>query len=97
MAIAIDGKSGGSSSPATGIILLMISQLFAGSMFVVEEKLLGNYYLDPFKIVGSEGMWGVLYFLIALPIMQLVKCSGTTGLQQLCNFGYLENSAYAFQ
>ena len=50
----------------------MISQLFAGTMFVVEEKLLGNYYLDPFKIVGSEGMWGVLYFLIALPIMQLI-------------------------
>ena len=74
----------------------MISQLFAGTMFVVEKKLLGNYYLDPFKIVGSEGMWGVLYFLIALPIMQLVTCTGTTGLQQLCNFGYLENSAYAF-
>ena len=81
VAIAIDGKSSGSTSPATGIILLMISQLFAGTMFVVEEKLLGNYYLDPFKIVGSEGMWGVLYFLIALPIMQLVKCSGDTGLQ----------------
>ena len=96
VAIALEGKESTSSSPTTGIILLMISQLFAGSMFVVEEKLLGNYYLDPFKIVGSEGMWGVLYFLIALPIMQTIKCSGDTGLSQLCNFGYLENSSYAF-
>ena len=69
VAITIEGSSGGSSSPATGIILLMLSQLFAGTMFVVEEKLLADYYLDPFKIVGTEGMWGVLYYLIALPIM----------------------------
>ena len=96
VAIALEGSSA-SSSPTTGIILLMISQLFAGTMFVVEEKLLGNYYLDPFKIVGSEGMWGVLYFLIALPIMQTIKCDGDQGLEQLCNFGYLENSSYAFK
>lgn len=75
----------------------MISQLFAGTMFIVEEKLLSSYYLDPFKIVGTEGMWGVLYYLIALPIMQSIKCSGTTGIQSLCNFGYLENSSYAFK
>ena len=74
----------------------MISQLFAGTMFIVEEKLLSSYYLDPFKIVGTEGMWGVLYYLIALPIMQTIQCSGGKGLAALCNFGYLENSSYAF-
>lgn len=95
VAIAKEG-SDSSSSPATGIILLMISQLFAGTMFVVEEKLLSQYYLDPFKIVGTEGMWGVLYYLIALPIMQSIQCGGKTGLGSLCNFGYLENSSYAF-
>lgn len=42
-------------------------------------------------------MWGVLYYLIALPIMQTIKCGGSTGLAQLCNFGYLENSSYAFK
>ena len=98
VAIALEGDSGGNSSPVTGIILLMISQLFAGSMFVVEEKLLGDYYLDPFKIVGTEGMWGVLYYLIALPIMQSIKCGSPDpeGFEKLCNFGYLENSSYAF-
>ena len=68
-------------------------------MFIVEEKLLSSYYLDPFKIVGTEGMWGVLYYLVALPIMQLIKCGGvddTSAFGQLCNFGYLENSSYAF-
>ena len=98
VAIALEGSSG-SSNPVTGIILLMISQCFAGTMFVVEEKLLSSYYLDPFKIVGTEGMWGALYYLFALPIMQLIKCGGVnddSSLGKLCSFGYFENSSYAF-
>lgn len=78
-------------SIALGIILLLVAQVFAGALFVVEEKLLSGYYLDPLKVVGTEGMFGTLYFLVALPIMQSVKCSGP-----LCNFNYFENSSYAF-
>ena len=96
VAITIEGDSSGSTSPAFGIALLLISQCFTGAMFIVEEKLLSQYYLDPFKVVGTEGMWGVLYYLIALPIMQSIKCGGTTGLGKMCNFGYLENSSYCF-
>ena len=78
-------------SIALGIVLLLVAQVFAGGLFVVEEKLLSGYYLDPLKVVGTEGMFGTLYFLIALPIMQSVECSGP-----LCNFRYFENSSYAF-
>ena len=78
-------------SVALGIILILIAQFFAAALFIVEEYFIGDYYLDPLKVVGTEGMWGTLYFLIALPIMQVVQCSGT-----LCNYGYFENSSYAF-
>jgi len=69
VAIFIDGENSGSTEPAVGIALLLLSQCFTGAMFIVEETLLSKYYLDPFKIVGTEGMWGVLYYLFALPIM----------------------------
>ena len=52
-----------------GIVLILIAQVFAGALFIVEEYFIGDYYLDPLKVVGTEGMWGTLYFLIALPIM----------------------------
>lgn len=64
-----DSESTSSGSETLGIILLLLSQLFAGTMFIVEEKLLGSYYLDPFLVVGTEGMWGVTYYFILLPIM----------------------------
>jgi len=65
-------------------------------MFIVEEYFIGDYYLDPMKVVGTEGMWGLSYYLAILPIMQAVKCTGDSGLSALCNFNYLENSSYAF-
>ena len=76
---------------ALGIALLILAQFFAGGLFIVEEFFLGDYYLDPLKVVGTEGMWGTLYFLIALPIMQSVQCDFA-----LCNYNYFENSSYAF-
>ena len=64
----------------------------------MEEKLLSNYYLDPFLIVGTEGMWGIAYYMGVLPLMQLKTCGYSGGaLAGMCNFGYLENSAYGFQ
>lgn len=51
-----------------GILILVIAQLFAGGTFVSEEKLLGDYVLDPLYVVGCEGMWGMFYWAILLPI-----------------------------
>ena len=65
-------------------------------MFIVEEYFIGDYYLDPMKVVGTEGMWGLSYYFAILPVMQAIHCDGDTGLSKLCNFGYLENSSYAF-
>ena len=81
-----------------GIVLLIISQFVQGLMFISEEKILSNYHLDPFKVVGTEGMWGCCIFITLLPLMQLYKCGGynATGLALLCNYNYLENSAFAF-
>lgn len=96
-------KEGGDSgdtqgSEVLGILLLLLSQCFAGTQFITEEKILGNYYLDPFRVVGTEGMWGLMYYLILLPVMQNIHCGGedASGLGTLCNYDYLENSAFAF-
>ena len=72
--------------------MLVIAQFFTGGMFIVEEKLLGDYYLDPLKVVGLEGLWGVIYYAILLPILQQIKCDN----KQLCPYGSLEDSTRAF-
>ena len=61
-------NAGGETKPI-GIIFLIMSQLFAGTMFIVEEKLLSNYYLDPLKVVGWEGVNGFVIYVIMLIIL----------------------------
>jgi uncharacterized membrane protein len=59
----------------------------------VEEKLLGDYYLDPLKVVGLEGLWGLLITIVMLVIFQQIHCSS----EQLCYYGRLEDTTRAFQ
>jgi len=70
-AVCMYYESGDSShgSVGFGIVLILVAQLFAGIMMIVEEYFLGDYYLDPMKVVGLEGMWGLLYYMTILPIM----------------------------
>lgn len=62
-------------------------------MFIVEEKLLGDYYLDPLKVVGLEGVWGLLMYAILLPIFNNIPCD----VEGLCNNGVLEDTLAAFR
>ena len=87
-----DDEGGGGGTDALGIIMLIISQLFAGSLFIVEEKLLGNYYLHPLKVVGWEGIWGLTIYIILLIIFQQIDCTNA-----LCNHGKLEDTLFAFE
>jgi len=75
-----------------GLVLLVVAQLFSGGMLIVEEKLLGDYYLDPLKVVGLEGVWGFLITVILLPIFQQINC----GPSDLCYYGKLEDTMRAF-
>ena len=59
-----------------GFTLLIGSQFAAGTMFIVEEKLLGNYYLQPLFIVGWEGVWGVCFYVVFLFIGQFITFNG---------------------
>ena len=92
VAMVYDTDTNTGGSVGFGIVLILVAQFFTGALFIVEEYFLGDYYLDPMKVVGLEGMWGLMYYMAVLPIMQGIKCGG----DKLCQFGYLENSAYAF-
>jgi len=97
VAIAAGSDAPTHGSVAAGIVLLVISQCFAGTQFITEEKILAGYYLDPFRVVGTEGMWGLLYYLFLLPIFQWIQCPDTGIVSALCANGRLEDSAFAFK
>jgi len=99
-----NNDSSGAETNILGILLLLLSLLFSGFQFVIEEKFLGDSTIHPLKVVGWEGIWGSLYIFILLPIFQFVPCSKTwSGSPDLCSYneGFdsfsVENSIFALK
>jgi drug/metabolite transporter (DMT)-like permease len=91
IAVLMNTTSGIETKPL-GVIILLAATVFSSGLYVVEEKLLGSYYLDPLKVVGLEGLWGCIMWCILLPIFQQIPCSN----KDLCPYGVLEDSTRAF-
>lgn len=73
---------------------MILAQCFSGGVYITEEKLLDGFRLDPFFVVGCEGFFGTLYFIILLPIFQKVNCT-TIGL--CSDSGTIENTTLAIK
>jgi hypothetical protein len=63
------------NSEFKGIILIIISQIFSAFQYVVEEKIVRSYIVDSFQMVGFEGMWGSIVYIVVLIIFQFIKCN----------------------
>ena len=63
--------------------------MFGAAGYVLEEKWMGDSEdLDPFLMAGIEGLWALLLWSIALPILQIIPCSS----EGLCQNGVVEDS-----
>jgi len=59
-------------NPLLGNSLCLIGQLFLAGMFVYEEKILKEFDIHVFDIVGWEGVWGILISAIFLSLFFLI-------------------------
>jgi drug/metabolite transporter (DMT)-like permease len=67
-----------------GMVLIVVGQVIQASQVVIEEKLLRGYTgIEPFQIVGMEGVWGTLaMLLIFFPALYLIAGSDTGSCQE---------------
>ncbi|KAF7295078.1 hypothetical protein MIND_01046100 [Mycena indigotica] len=54
-----------------GIFFVFFAQLFTATQFVVEEKIMGHYSVEPLVAVGFEGLFGALAVLLIMPILSI--------------------------
>lgn len=64
-----------SDNIALGFSIVIIAQLFSATQFIVEENFMKKYDCDPLKVVGWEGVWGALFYIIVLIVAQNIECS----------------------
>lgn len=79
---------------AISIIFALSSLVTTGIQFVIEEKILTQSFLHPLKLVGLEGLWGILLSSIVLLVMSFIKCHSES---EFCNGGHLEDIPATFK
>lgn len=57
---------------AVGVMLILFAQIFTASQYVVEEKIMAHYSIEPLAAVTLEGMFGGLTTLLAMPILHVL-------------------------
>ena len=87
LAALLDNGSDSEGNATLGILMMWGSIVVQGCQFVIEEKLLGSYYLSPMLVVGVEGISGSLLFAVLLTIFQFIPCSS-----DICSNGKVEDS-----
>ena len=90
------------STTFLGISMMGLSLLFTGVQFIVEEVFLSKYKMNPLKVVGLEGMWGSVFYLVALIIIQNIRCDSFFGKVDVCSVNAIgewrvEDSIFALQ
>ncbi|SNX84057.1 related to nucleotide-sugar transporter [Melanopsichium pennsylvanicum] len=75
-----------------GVLLILFAQLFTASQFVLEEKIMSRYSVEPLLAVGYEGLFGAITTLIAMPLLHFFIGSTPEG-----KGGYFDMSAGFYQ
>ena len=87
-----------------GIVLIILEKIVIGIFFILEEKILKNYNYNSLKLVGLEGMWGLIIYFVLLILFQLISCNNWKDFnrENFCteneNHNYhIEDSLFAFR
>jgi drug/metabolite transporter (DMT)-like permease len=72
-----------------GILCCLGSLFTTGIQFVIEEKILTTNHIHPLKMVGMEGLFGIIYTAVVIVIANNISCDP---LKDGCNAnGYIED------
>lgn len=64
----------GSRSMIVGCGMVFVSLFAQGMQLIIEEHVLKNYQLDPYRMVGVEGLFGFAYIWVIIFGMSFVLC-----------------------
>lgn len=63
--------------PAVGVAMILVAQLFTACQFVVEEKIVMKYKVPTPKLVGLEGVFGILTIIVVMTVVYPTLGHGT--------------------
>jgi drug/metabolite transporter (DMT)-like permease len=73
-----------------GVLLIAGAQIFTATQFVLEERIMEKYAMEPIKVVGWEGLFGFLVTLVGMIVLHFSIGTGyfnaREGLYQMTHY-----------
>lgn len=73
-----------------GVLLIAGAQIFTATQFVLEERIMEKYSMEPIRVVGWEGIFGFLVTVLVMVILHFAIGTGyfnaREGLYQMTHF-----------
>ncbi|GLE02491.1 hypothetical protein PINS_up011329 [Pythium insidiosum] len=66
-----------SNNALLGLTLIIVSQLLTAVQIVVEEHMMVELNVSPMLLVGLEGLWGLAFYVLLIPVLTLTPPSTT--------------------
>ncbi|KAH7474137.1 hypothetical protein PRIC1_014451 [Phytophthora ramorum] len=67
-----------SSNAVLGLVFIIAAQILCALQIVVEEHMMLALNVSPMLLVGFEGLWGLVFYVILVPILTLTPAGGST-------------------
>lgn len=65
-----------------GLGFIIGAQVLCALQIVVEEHMMVSLNVSPMLLVGLEGLWGLVFYVLLVPVLSLTP-AGTTGLSKI--------------
>ncbi|KAF2275433.1 uncharacterized protein EI97DRAFT_420457 [Westerdykella ornata] len=86
-AVVVAAKHSPAIWTVIGVLLIAGAQVFTATQFVLEERIMEKYAMEPIKVVGWEGIFGFLVTAVAMVVLHLAIGTGyfnaREGLRQM--------------
>jgi drug/metabolite transporter (DMT)-like permease len=81
-----------------GVLLIAGAQIFTATQFVLEERIMEKYAMEPIKVVGWEGIFGFLVTLLVMIVLHFAIGTGyfnaKEGLYQMTHYRAIAVSSF---
>ncbi|EGZ27210.1 hypothetical protein PHYSODRAFT_308596 [Phytophthora sojae] len=66
-----------STNAVLGLFFIIAAQILCALQIVVEEHMMLALNVSPMLLVGFEGLWGLVFYIILVPILTLTPATGS--------------------
>lgn len=70
-----------------GLVIMVFAVFFKAAKMVYEELILNKYQVSPYRVIGLEGLYGMIFVVNWMYLLSFIRCPSS----KICNVSSINN------